>query len=108
MASPAMATKAGAMAASPMLPVAPSRPLRYHHLAGKAAAGAAAASPAGVPGAPGGIAVRCLQLSPDGRQLAAGDQSGNLRVFDLKEMRLVALREAHDSEVLALSFSPLG
>ena len=87
-----------------LLPVAPSRPLKSLNLAGKGGPAAAAGAAAG--GA--GVLVRCLQLSPDGRLLAAGDHAGNLRVFDLHEMRLLAMREAHDSELLSMAFSPDG
>ena len=88
-----------------LLPIAPSRPLKSLNLAGKVS-GPAAAAGAAAGGA--GVLVRCLQLSPDGRLLAAGDHAGNLRVFDLREMRLLAMREAHDSELLSLAFSPDG
>ena len=96
MASPLTGAGKGPLMAA--LPVAPSRPLRS--LLNVGAAGGAAR------GGGGEIVVRCMQLSADGRVLAAGDRNGNLRVFDVLEMRLMALREAHESEVLSVSFSP--
>ena len=49
--------------------------------------------------------VRCLKLSLDGQQLASGDRSGNIRIFDfeseVEECKIVA----HDSEVLCLEYS---
>jgi WD40 repeat protein len=53
------------------------------------------------PAAPGGpawasqrqqVVLRCLAASPDGRHLAAGDQQGNLRVWDLRTGQLLAYR----------------
>ena len=98
MASPSTGAGKGPLMAA--LPVAPSRPLRS--LLNVGAAGGAARGGGGG----GEIVVRCMQLSADGRVLAAGDRNGNLRVFDVLEMRLMALREAHESEVLSVSFSP--
>ncbi len=50
------------------------------------------------------VLLRCVRLSPDGSQLAAGDQKGNLRVYDMRTMGLVAFKEAHDAEILTLDF----
>ena len=53
------------------------------------------------------VSLRCLAVSPDGAHVACGDVSGNLRVFDLSTLQLVAYREAHDGEVLTLDYSPM-
>lgn len=50
--------------------------------------------------------IRVLGISPDGQRLAAGDRSGNLRIFGLQFMDELQKIEAHDSEVLCLAFSP--
>ncbi|XP_026138602.1 WD repeat-containing protein 62 isoform X2 [Carassius auratus] len=50
--------------------------------------------------------VRVMGISPDGQLLAAGDRSGNLRIFGLQFMDELQKIEAHDSEVLCLAFSP--
>ncbi|XP_051521236.1 mitogen-activated protein kinase-binding protein 1-like isoform X2 [Myxocyprinus asiaticus] len=50
--------------------------------------------------------IRVLGISPDGQHLAAGDRSGNLRIFGLQFMNELLKIEAHDSEVLCLAFSP--
>ncbi|XP_030633812.1 WD repeat-containing protein 62 [Chanos chanos] len=50
--------------------------------------------------------IRVLGISPDGQHLAAGDRSGNLRIFGLQFMDELLKIEAHDSEVLCLEFSP--
>ncbi|XP_071961890.1 uncharacterized protein [Antedon mediterranea] len=49
--------------------------------------------------------VRCLCITSDGQHLASGDRSGNIRVHDLVLMQEVKCIEAHDSEVLCLSYS---
>ncbi|XP_061638441.1 WD repeat-containing protein 62 [Phyllopteryx taeniolatus] len=51
-------------------------------------------------------AIRVLRLGPDGRRLATGDLCGILRIFDLEFLDELVKIEAHDSEVLALEFSP--
>ncbi|XP_065184492.1 mitogen-activated protein kinase-binding protein 1-like isoform X1 [Sycon ciliatum] len=55
---------------------------------------------------PGGdnCGVRALRASPDGRCLASGDRSGNLRIHDLKSFQETALVLAHDGEILSLDF----
>jgi hypothetical protein len=50
------------------------------------------------------VLLRCVRLSPDGSQLAAGDHKGNLRVYDLRTMALATFKEAHDAEVLTLDY----
>ncbi|KAM9853106.1 WD repeat-containing protein 62 [Aulostomus maculatus] len=57
-------------------------------------------------GADGKAGIRVLAISPDGRHLAAGDRSGNLRIFGLEFLDELVKIEAHDSEVLCLEFSP--
>ncbi|XP_035215773.1 mitogen-activated protein kinase-binding protein 1-like isoform X2 [Stegodyphus dumicola] len=49
--------------------------------------------------------VRCLRISLDGRHLASGDRSGNIRIHDLKFVEELCKIEAHDSEVLCLEYS---
>ncbi|GBL94462.1 Mitogen-activated protein kinase-binding protein 1 [Araneus ventricosus] len=49
--------------------------------------------------------VRCLRISPDGRSLASGDRSGNIRIHDLEFVEETCKIEAHDSEVLCLEYS---
>ncbi|XP_065055995.1 mitogen-activated protein kinase-binding protein 1-like isoform X4 [Rhopilema esculentum] len=49
--------------------------------------------------------VRCLQISPDGQLLAAGDRSGNLRVYDLQFVDEIMKIEAHEAEILCVEFS---
>jgi WD40 repeat protein len=51
---------------------------------------------------------RSLAVRPDGRHLAAGDRGGNLRVYELGSGKLVSFQEAHDSEILTLSYSESG
>jgi hypothetical protein len=47
------------------------------------------------------------QVSLDGLHLAAGDLEGNIRIYDLAGMKLLAMRDAvHDGEVMTLAFSP--
>ncbi|KAL3677463.1 hypothetical protein R1sor_027411 [Riccia sorocarpa] len=50
---------------------------------------------------------RSICASPDGLHLAAGDRCGNLRVFDLETMKLISFQEAHDAEILSLSFTSM-
>ncbi|XP_076590644.1 WD repeat-containing protein 62 isoform X3 [Chaetodon auriga] len=57
-------------------------------------------------GADGKAGIRVLAVSPDGQHLAAGDRCGNLRIFGLEFLDELVKIEAHDSEVLCLSFSP--
>ncbi|XP_062328210.1 WD repeat-containing protein 62 isoform X2 [Osmerus eperlanus] len=57
-------------------------------------------------GMDGKAGIRVLGVSPDGQHLAAGDRSGNLRIFGLQFMDELQRIEAHDSEVLCLEFSP--
>lgn len=51
--------------------------------------------------------VRCLCISPNGKQLASGDRTGNIRIHQLQRTgaQEVCKIEAHDSEVLCLEYS---
>ncbi|CAH0549034.1 unnamed protein product, partial [Brassicogethes aeneus] len=50
--------------------------------------------------------VRCIRISPDGKSLASGDRSGNIRVHEMATMKETLKIEAHDAEVLCLEYSP--
>ncbi|KAI5731936.1 hypothetical protein M8J77_018670 [Diaphorina citri] len=50
--------------------------------------------------------VRSIRISPDGKHLASGDRTGNIRIHELDSLTQVCLIEAHDAEVLCLEFSP--
>ncbi|KAG2448626.1 hypothetical protein HYH02_006514 [Chlamydomonas schloesseri] len=56
--------------------------------------------------APPPVSLRCVRVSPCGRHLAVGDSRGNLRVYSLATLELLLLKEAHESEVLTLDYSP--
>ncbi|MCO5612306.1 hypothetical protein L7F22_066571 [Adiantum nelumboides] len=47
---------------------------------------------------------RSLSASYDGHFLAAGDRRGNLHIYDLNSLQLFNFKEAHDAEILTLSF----
>ncbi|XP_058056693.1 uncharacterized protein LOC131208065 [Anopheles bellator] len=49
--------------------------------------------------------VRCIKIAPDSRQLATGDRSGNIRIYNLSNLKLITTIEAHDSEVLCLEYT---
>lgn len=49
--------------------------------------------------------VRSIRVSPDGRNLASGDRSGNIRIHDINTLDEQCLIEAHDAEVLSLEYS---
>ncbi|XP_068901374.1 mitogen-activated protein kinase-binding protein 1-like isoform X6 [Tenebrio molitor] len=51
--------------------------------------------------------VRCIRISPDGKNLASGDRSGNIRIHDTATMREMCKIEAHDAEVLCLEYCGL-
>jgi hypothetical protein len=44
----------------------------------------------------GSVQLRCMQISKDGRLLAAGDTAGNVRVYDVATLQLLVVQEAHD------------
>ncbi|KAL1117743.1 hypothetical protein AAG570_004058, partial [Ranatra chinensis] len=49
--------------------------------------------------------VRSIRMSPDGKHLASGDRTGNIRVHDIATLQELCLIEAHDAEVLCLEYS---
>ncbi|KAL0123431.1 hypothetical protein PUN28_005746 [Cardiocondyla obscurior] len=49
--------------------------------------------------------VRSIKVSPDGKHLASGDRSGNIRIHDISSLEELCLIEAHDAEVLCLEYS---
>jgi WD40 repeat protein len=54
-------------------------------------------------------AIRCVRVSPDGKQLACGDWVGNIRIYDLTnptEIDQINFIEAHNMEVICLAYSP--
>lgn len=50
------------------------------------------------------IICRCIRISGDGQQLAAGDRAGNVRIHDLNTLAEVYRIEAHNAEVLCLEY----
>ncbi|KAG5319785.1 MABP1 protein, partial [Acromyrmex heyeri] len=49
--------------------------------------------------------VRSIRVAPDGKHLASGDRSGNIRIYDISSLEELCLIEAHDAEVLCLEYS---
>ncbi|RCI05190.1 mitogen-activated protein kinase binding protein 1 [Rhizopus stolonifer] len=49
--------------------------------------------------------IRSLKMSADGKWMASGDRSGNLRVHDMHTWDLKSYQEAHDSEILTIDIS---
>ncbi|XP_025073629.1 WD repeat-containing protein 62 isoform X4 [Pogonomyrmex barbatus] len=49
--------------------------------------------------------VRSIRIAPDGKHLASGDRSGNIRIHDVSSLEELCLIEAHDAEVLCLEYS---
>ena len=52
--------------------------------------------------------IRCIRVSPDGTELASGDEVGNIRIHSLEESTEFAQKrffESHDSEVISLAYS---
>lgn len=49
--------------------------------------------------------IRSLKMSSDGRMMASGDRSGNLRVHDMSSWELLTYQEAHDSEILSIDLT---
>lgn len=51
--------------------------------------------------------IRCIRVSPDGSQLASGDEVGNIRIHSLETPELPEKQylESHDSEVISLAYS---
>ncbi|KAH9672782.1 transducin/WD40 repeat-like superfamily protein [Citrus sinensis] len=48
---------------------------------------------------------RSMAVSSEGKYLAAGDFDGNLHIYDLKSSDYTYIEDAHDAEILSLSFS---
>ncbi|XP_014476106.1 PREDICTED: uncharacterized protein LOC106745224 isoform X2 [Dinoponera quadriceps] len=67
-----------------------------------AAAGSTEKSDASYDGRNG---VRSIRVGPDGKHLASGDRSGNIRIHDVSSLEELCLIEAHDAEVLCLEYS---
>ncbi len=53
------------------------------------------------------VSPRSLAVHPDGLQLACGDKQGNIRIYDLHDMKLMHSQAAHDGEVLCMDYSPV-
>jgi WD40 repeat protein len=51
------------------------------------------------------VQLKCLRISHDGRHVAVGDACGNVRVYDLTTLTLIACKEAHEGPVLSLDYS---
>ena len=49
--------------------------------------------------------VRCLKRRPDGQHLAIGDRLGNLRIMDMKTLKVICTQAAHAAEILAMDYS---
>lgn len=49
--------------------------------------------------------VRSVCISPEGDEIASGDRSGNVRIHRTSDFSLCSLQEAHESEVLCLSYN---
>lgn len=49
--------------------------------------------------------VRSIRVSPDGKHLASGDRSGNIRIHEISSLEELCRIEAHDAEVLCLEYS---
>lgn len=49
--------------------------------------------------------IRSIKMSPDGKMMASGDRSGNLRVHDMNTWDLLTYQEAHDSEILSIDLT---
>ncbi|CAM9185089.1 unnamed protein product, partial [Ectocarpus fasciculatus] len=51
---------------------------------------------------------RCMAINPNGNEFACGDRTGKIKFFDITNLgRSAKIAQAHDSEVLSLSYSPL-
>jgi WD40 repeat protein len=44
-------------------------------------------------------------MSSDGKMMATGDRSGNLRIHDMNNWNQLTYQEAHDSEILAIDLT---
>ncbi|MCY2990006.1 MAG: protein kinase, partial [Planctomycetota bacterium] len=52
--------------------------------------------------------VLCAKLSPDGRQLATGDVTGVVRLWDVADGRLLQEQQGHRATITSFAFSPDG
>ncbi|HZZ80655.1 MAG TPA: DUF6807 family protein, partial [Gemmataceae bacterium] len=52
--------------------------------------------------------VRCVAFSPDGKQLAAGNRYGTVRIWDVASRKEVKTITGHMGEVWSIAFSPDG
>lgn len=50
---------------------------------------------------------RTLSFHPLGTQLACGDKSGKLQIYDAQSMQVVYSVQAHSAEILSVAFSPV-
>lgn len=48
---------------------------------------------------------RSMAVSSDGKHLAAGDSRGNLHIFNLYTCDYTFIQDAHDTEIISLSFN---
>ncbi|CAN0926370.1 WD repeat-containing protein 62 [Linum grandiflorum] len=48
---------------------------------------------------------RCMAISSDAQYLAAGDNEGNLHIYNLRTFDYTCFQDVHHSEILSLSFS---
>ncbi|KAJ3130055.1 hypothetical protein HK098_006767 [Nowakowskiella sp. JEL0407] len=49
--------------------------------------------------------IKSLKVSPDGKFMATGDRSGNLRIHDMENFQEIDCLEAHEAEILAIDFA---
>lgn len=50
--------------------------------------------------------IRCLSISDDLKHIASGDRQGNIRIHETSNLNLIDFKEAHEHEVLSLSYAP--
>lgn len=55
-----------------------------------------------------GVKFRCLQVSPNGRYIAAGSAEGFLYIFDLAVSAKIQMLEGHSGAVVSLDWAPDG
>lgn len=56
----------------------------------------------------GEVHVFCMDLAPEGRTLATGDQGGKVRIWDLETRTMVQQLDAHPEPIWSICFSPDG
>jgi len=49
--------------------------------------------------------LRCIKISPDGKHIACGEWTGNIRIHDLRSFEETQCIQAHDSEVVCLDYT---